>query len=258
MCDQMPGLTDPKTRTLVAHTQTRKLLPSSNPYRYEEIDGFLRLPSRRGKQNDQAHRSITSRNPDSVSQSSASEAEHSSSDSDTMHLTAYQDKSKVLDHQLTTDPSSIDTWLSLLSHSLTTIPVTSKNGIKARAEITLSILSRALSAHPDNACSTVLRLRYLKAGEEVWQESKLSVEWEEALKIGGADLWIEWLEWRIRKGGKGIDRVTEDGVRVLSSLDDEVGKVRLLWRLAVAFQHAGSPYCHDILLKVSIGSIVLP
>lgn len=58
---------------------------------------------------------------------------------------------------------------------------------------------------------------------------------------------MEWLEWRIRKGAKRINGVVDDAVRVLRSLgdgeDDEIGKLRVLWRVAAAFHNAGmSPY----------------
>jgi hypothetical protein len=242
---QLPQLTDPKTRTLLAAAPTRRLLNSSAPYKYEEADGFLRLPSRRGRHEDQAYRSITQPAANSDSDSSASETENSDTDvdSDTTPLTSYQEKSKSLDSQLNADPSFVPTWLSLLSHSLSTIPITSKNASKARSEITLSIMSRALSAHPQNSSSRVLRLKYLQAGEEVWHESKLRAEWEDAWKVGGVEIWMEWLEWRIRNKDKSINRVVEDGRRVLDALgvgdDNELGKVRVFWRLAVAFQNAG-------------------
>jgi hypothetical protein len=237
-------LNDPKTYARLASAPTRTLLPSSNPHKYEENDGFIRLPSRHGRDSDLAYRSITADNPDSDSESSASE-EHSASDSDPTLLNAYQQTTKALEQQLNADPSSVDTWLSFLSHSLAPILVTSKNATKARSEISLSILSRALSAHPGNASSKVLRHKYLIAGEGVWHENELYAEWEEALKVGGVELWMEWIEWRIRKGNKGIDGVIEAGTRAMAALDDEVSKVRLLWRLAVAFQNAGAPCCTD-------------
>ena len=249
----MPRLTDSKSRALLTSAPTRRLLSSSNPYKYEEIDGFLRLPSRRSRIDDQAYRSITrTRHPsNSDSGSSASDNEQSSTDddSDSTRLTYYQETSKSLDLQLNADPSSVKTWLSLLSHSLSTIPVTSKNATKARSEVTLSIMSRALSVHPQNAASKILRLKYLTAGEDIWHESKLRAEWEDAWKVGGVEIWMEWLEWRIRSGNKGINGVVEDGIRVLTALGteegNELGKVRVFWRLVVAFQNAGEylPLC---------------
>jgi hypothetical protein len=141
------------------------------------------------------------------------------------------------------DPSSITTWLSLLSQTLSTVPHTSKNATKARSEISLSILSRAICSHSSNNNNRELRLKYIKAGEEVWHESKLRAEWEDVLKLGGMEIWMEWLEWRIKLAVKGINGVVEDAERVLRSLgdseDDEMGKLRVIWRVAIVLQNAG-------------------
>lgn len=235
----------------MASAPTRRVLPSATPYKYEEIDGFLQLPSRRGRDADQAYRSITlpTDGADSDSDSEPSDdhqGDASSSDDDEPEgtfLTAHQETMKRLEQQLTTNPLLVSNWLLLLSHTLSTIPITSKNATKARSEITLSILGRALSAHPSNASSKVLRLKYLRAGEDSWHESKLRAEWEDALKLGDIDVWMEWLMWRIRKGKNGIDGVVQDATRALAALpddeDSEVGKIRIFWRVAVAFQDAG-------------------
>jgi hypothetical protein len=217
---------------------------SYTKYKYDEVDGFLRLPSRRGRQNDQPYREITLTKNESDSESSDASSDSSSDeDSDYMHLTSHQQTLKYLEHQLTSDLSSIPTWLSLLSQTLSTVPYTSKNATKARSEIALSILSRALSSHPQNSSSKVLRLKFLKAGEDVWHESKLRAEWEDALTVGGMEIWMEWLEWRIRRAAKGIDGIVEDAGRVLRSLgngkDDEIGKLRVFWRVAVVLKNAG-------------------
>jgi hypothetical protein len=92
-----------------------------------------------------------------------------------------------------------------------------------------------------NGNSYVLRFKYLQAGEEVWHDSKLRAEWEDALKnVEGVEIWMEWFEWRIRKGNKGVSAVVEDAKRSLAAVQhDEVGRVRIFWRLAVAFQDTG-------------------
>ncbi|EGO05163.1 hypothetical protein SERLA73DRAFT_164712 [Serpula lacrymans var. lacrymans S7.3] len=243
---RLPTLTDSSSRALLAAPPKRRLYATANARKYEEIDGFLRLPSGRGRQSDQAYRSIAAaKDGDSDSQSSASESEaYDSSDDDSgPQFSSHELRLKDLEGQLSSDSSFTNTWLSLLAHSLSAIPVTSKNATKARSEITLSILSRALSAHPHNASSKVLRLKYLKAGEEVWHESKLKAEWESALKIGGIEVWMEWLGWKIRKALGGIDDVVEDATRAYKAFgdreEDEISKLRLLWRVAVAFEQAG-------------------
>jgi hypothetical protein len=261
----MPGLTDSSSRALLNLAPTRSVLKFGDGYKYEEIDGFLRIPSRRRRDNEQSYRSITlSKNhANSDSDSSASEHERDndpgSSDedeSDDPTLTSHQATLKSLDQQLTADPASVATWLALLSHTLSTIPLSSKNSTKACSEITLSILSRALSADPRNAASKVLRLKYLKAGEKVWHESKVRAEWEDALQVGGIELWMEWLEWKIRKGSEGINGVVEDARRVLGAQgadeESEIGKVRVFWRVAAAFQNAGLWMTENIKLLILI------
>jgi hypothetical protein len=221
------------------------MIGSDTEYMYEEIDGFLRLPSRRGRPKDQpSYREITLAKNDSDSESSEASSDGGSDEnSDSRPLTSHQQTLKSLERQITSDPSSIMAWLSLLSQTLSTVPYTSKNAVKARSEISLSILSRALSSHPSNNSNRELRLKYLKAGEEVWHESKLRAEWEDALKVGGIEIWMEWMEWRIRRGIKGINGIVEDAERILQSLgddeNDEIGKLRVIWRVAVTLQNAG-------------------
>jgi len=240
---QLPTLTDPSSRALLAVAPTRSMITSDTKYKYEEIDGFLRLPSRGGRQAEQAYREITLAARDSDSGSDASSEGSSDDDSNITPLTSHQQNLKALEQQITSDSSSIPTWLSLLSRTLSTVPPTSKNAPKARSEISLSILSRALSSRPSNGTNKYLRLKYLKAGEEVWHESKLRAEWEDALKVGQVDIWMEWLEWRIRSAVGGINGVVEDAQRALRSLSDteegEMGRLRVIWRIAVALQNAG-------------------
>ena len=210
----------------------------------------MRIPSRKGRRPgaDQDYREINlAKKNDSDSDSDVSnddgfsEARSDGSDDDEPTFTSHQQKLKALDQELNSNPSSVLTWLSLLSQTLSTIPLSSRNVSKARSEIMLSILSRALSAHPRNARSKELRLKYLRAGEATWHESKLRAEWEDALKVGGVDIWMEWLELRIRKAMGGIGGIIEDAERVLAALadDDDMGRLRVFWRVAVVLQNAG-------------------
>jgi len=217
--------------------------------KYQEIDGFIRLPTRRGGRDiEKSYRSITQdgkldHSDSSSSSDSQSDADWSENEAERPVLTAHQETLKKLEENLVINAQSVDTWLSLLNQSLTVVPITSKNANKARSEISVSILSRALSAHPQNSRSTVLRLAYLKAGEGIWHESKLKSEWNDALKIGGIELQMEWLEWRIRNENDGIDGVVESAARAVASLgnDDysEVAKVRIFWRMTTAIRSAG-------------------
>jgi len=242
-------LTDSSSRALLLKPPCRRLFPSDSA-KYQEIDGFIRLPTRRGgKDIEKSYRSITQdrkldHSDSSSSSDSQSDADSSENEVDRPALTAHQETLKQLEQDLVLTPQSVDTWLSLLNQSLSIIPITSKNANKARSEISVSILSRALSAHPQNSRNMVLRLAYLRAGEGIWHESKLKSEWNDALKIGGIELQMEWLEWRIRNGNAGIDGVVGSAIRAVASLggddDSEVAKVRIFWRMTTAIRSAGT------------------
>ncbi|KAJ7900210.1 NRDE-2, necessary for RNA interference-domain-containing protein [Mycena olivaceomarginata] len=225
---KMPSLTDASSRALLSRQPTRSLVnaTAASSSKYEEHDGFLRLPSR--AVHEQSYRSIENTNPnsDSESESGAGESDIGESSEDDATPDSHTATHRSLNERLTADPRSISNWLSLLSHTLLTTPTTSKNATRARSEISISILARAIA--------------YLQAGEEVWHESKLRAEWEDALrKVKGVEIWMEWFEWRIRNGTRGISAVVEDAKRALAAVRDEVGQVRIFWRLAVAFQSAG-------------------
>jgi hypothetical protein len=228
---QMPSLTDASSRTLLLRNPTRSFVnATASSSKYEEHDGFLRLPSRSA--HEQSYRSIVNTNGNSDSDSnSGSDVESSSEDESTPN--SHQATLRSINEQLAADPGSISNWLLLLSHTLLNVPTT-----RAHSEISISILSRALAV-TDN--SYVLRLKYLQAGEDLWHESKLRAEWEDALrKVNGAGIWMEWFEWRIRKNNTGIAAVVEDAKRAISALPrEDVGQMRIFWRLAVAFQNAG-------------------
>lgn len=63
------------------------------------------------------------------------------------------------------------------------------------------------------------------------------------MKLGGIEIWMEWLEWRIRTVAGGVDTLVTDATRVLRALGSsgsrEIDKLRVVWRVAVAFQQAG-------------------
>lgn len=223
------------------------MTPSS---RYEEIDGVIQLRGSRGhRQPEESYRAIEiSHVVDSdsdISTSSAKDSDSESEKSGSPELTFHQTVIKRLEQDIAEDPTSENKWLSLVNQSLSTIPIASRNATKARSEITVSILSRAFSAEPRNISSKPLRLRYMKAGEEIWQESKLKEEWEETLRAGGTEIWMEWLEWRIRSSTKVVDELVEDVLRVYAAFESdgsetqELSKLRVFWRLATVYRNAG-------------------
>ncbi|KAI0050675.1 DUF1740-domain-containing protein [Auriscalpium vulgare] len=242
---KQPAITDSSSRALLGAPPTRRLIPSAeSALKFPEIGGFIRLPSRRQqRQGNEDYRSIErpkdNADSDFDSDSSGSAASESSDDDHTTTLTAHQERMRDLEHEISANPSSVNTWLALLSHSLSQIPVTTKNAPKARSEITLSILSRALSSLPKNVPSVRLRLIYLQAGEEVWEPGRLAEEWDKALLTGDLEIRLAWLDWRIRNADRGVDGMLDDAVTVFSILTNELERLRILWRLAAALRQTG-------------------
>jgi len=246
-------LTSSSSRALLSKPPSRRIVPASGTNKYEEVDGIIRFPSSRSIEDAvESYRSITTPKDrdDSDSSLESDSGSLATSDDESGHpvLTAHQETLKRLQQEVDTNPDAIESWMSLLNQTLITVPITSKNASKARCDITVSILSRALSASPLNRTSKALRLAYLKAGEEVWHESKLKAEWEDALKVGGIEILMEWLEWNIRKSKDGISGIMEAALRVLNSLGSgseaqlDVSRVRVFWRVAVAIRGAGMFY----------------
>lgn len=152
-------------------------------------------------------------------------------------LTSRQIAIKKLEEKLRGDPHSVQSWLSLLSHSISAVPLDTKNAAKARAEIAESILSRAVSS---NKTSINLRLKYLRAGEEVWEEKKLQYKWDDALALRSTEVWMAWLDWKLSRSRNGLEGVMEDVAHALEQLrHTEIGSLRVQWRAAVVLQQAG-------------------
>lgn len=211
------------------------------------MDGFVKIPSRKGKETEQAYRSITRNDEDdSDSDSSRSGSDSSDNESDTSPLSAREEALRALEQRLAKDQASLSSWMLLLEHSIKGITPTSKNAETARAEISESILARALSAHPANSRSSLLRLKFLRAGETIWEEGKIREEWEKALKdIDSADIIVEWLDWAIRSS-KTFSDALEDATRAARSVarsgadeDTDTSRLRIFWRIATFFKQAG-------------------
>jgi hypothetical protein len=172
---------------------------------------------------------------------SSDETTEEESEPETPVLTSRQMAIKNLEEKLRRDPSSVQSWLSLLSHSISAVPLDTKNAARARAEIAESILSRAVSAHPSNKASIALRLKYLRAGEEVWDEKKLQREWDDALALQSTEVWMVWLDWKLSRSRNGVEGIMEDVARALEQLrHTELGSLRVQWRAAVVLQQAGT------------------
>lgn len=88
---------------------------------------------------------------------------------------------------------------------------------RANAEVTLSILSRALEAHPANLSSPELHIAYLRAAELFWPPTKVTERWENVIRQLGENgaeeedlmrLYLGYIQWR---QGQGIGQTTTGG-----------------------------------------------
>ncbi|KLO13922.1 DUF1740-domain-containing protein [Schizopora paradoxa] len=249
-----PQLSDKRTRKLLETSVIHRLNPSSKTKAfYEESDGFIRISSVTGKDAisvDQPFRSIPGQEDESSSDTSEEENNGSSdyeSDPDTISLSAREEALRRLEQEIKEHPSSTSSWLSLLEHSLSGIASSRKDSGTARPEISVSILHRAIKAQPDNIRSPILRLKLLKAGEDIWDDAKLESEWESALKnVKHPDIWMEWFDWRLRKCPQGLEgcvqdvkRVRESGLVGLGDYEADILNLRVFWRLALLFRQSG-------------------
>lgn len=210
--------------------------------KYQETNGFIPLPSHRPHLVEpDDYRSIgplKDHGSDSDS-SSASAASDSNDDDDGIVFPSNHEKIRFLEEQLSKDPSSVSTWHSFLSLSLSQVPAASKNASKVRSEITLSVLGRALPTLPEGPSSTRIRLQYLHAGEDLWTSEKLSQEWERALSTGDINIFLAWFDWRIRNGSEGVNGILKGATRVLALAVSELERLRIFWRLTCALRQAG-------------------
>ncbi|KAL5495358.1 hypothetical protein ACEPAI_821 [Sanghuangporus weigelae] len=249
--NRSPQLTDSRSRSLLASGDTRRLTATNRTrLKYEEVDGFIRVSSRKrkGKEKDQAYRAISLDDKDESDSDSSSQDEGGSSaeGSDVSPMSAREETLRNLEQRLANDPTSESMWLFLLHHSISGIDPSSKNADRARAEISVSVLERALSAHQANARSPLLRLKYLKAGEVIWDMTRMKDEWRKALKaIPTADMHVDWLDWTIRSTPdfSAVVEYAIETTNLVSNIgageDADFAKLRVFWRVATSFRQAG-------------------
>ena len=241
-------------------TAAKRLHAPSTPQPPADLD-FIAVASKRRERDDPStsYRAITASearpyNSDSEHTDSVhgltSEDEGGPSGKLHIHLTARQEAIKELEANLTRDSTLIDSWFSLVRLSVAEIPITSRRGPIARAEISLAILKRALDAHPQNRTSVRLRVAYLEAGEEIWQRVEQVKQWEAALiALGGPGIdldnremiWSAWLSW-VMRNAKNMDDFLSAFRRVFAVFnveEAEMIRVRLFWRLCVHLHESG-------------------
>ncbi|WRT64373.1 uncharacterized protein IL334_001305 [Kwoniella shivajii] len=149
------------------------------------------------------------------------------------------------EHYLRSHPDDIDKWVSYSQLHLRTSPESETSihsadpgrlqTTRAKAEVTLSILSRALDAEEDNFTSTKLHLAYLKAAEQFWPNEKVTNRWKNVLRElgekgkdeeGMMEVWLGYIAWREGQGfgsGAGVDEVVEVYEECIGRLKDSRG-----------------------------------
>jgi len=229
----IPTSPDPASGEFIALSKGKKMHDEDVHESYRSIE--------RGTSNDD--------NSDASSHRSFS----SSSDAGVHTLTAEQHTIKTLEMALASSPNDTISWLRLLDSSVRSLPVSTKRATRARAEISVSLLRRAIDAHSDNATSLRLRLLYLEHGSEIWSEETLREEWERTLNSLGAShcpswkrvvVWLNWIDWRLI-ANRTMTTALNDAKRVFAQFHGEEFarvRVRLCWRVAVFLREAGV-YC---------------
>ncbi len=161
-------------------------------------------------------------------------------------------------------PDDVETWITYSTIHLKLSPELASGqnaGVinpakppqtRANAEVTLSILARALDAHEQNTASPRLHIAYVHAAETIWPPEKVTERWKNVLRElsgrrgrqveeGIMAVWLGYIEWREgqgfgksadgREGLGGVEEVVDVYVGCLASLGNSKrsGKCDSLW-----------------------------
>ncbi|ODO05840.1 hypothetical protein I350_04901 [Cryptococcus amylolentus CBS 6273] len=163
-------------------------------------------------------------------------------------------KTVDMERRLKEQPEDEDAWIEYstlhlqLSPEAERVPGVDQTRLattKAQAEVTLSILSRALNATPENGYSIALHLAYIRSAEKIWPGRKVTERWKNVLReLGQASdrrpgleegmmkLWLGYIEWREGQGfgkgdgeesGGGVDEVVDVYVECIERLKNGMG-----------------------------------
>ncbi|KAG8992153.1 hypothetical protein FRB90_001072, partial [Tulasnella sp. 427] len=243
---------------------SRRLVIPPQPLVTLVTEDYIALPASRSKGHESSGRCpITSfeqnERKDEESDDTSSSVSISEDDGPDDEFTAPSTPTSTKITQLTSvvksNPTSIAPWLELIEHSVSTSPTP-----ESKADVSLSILARALSAHPTNKFNPILLATYLRSGSLLWPATKLEEEWERALEgisregetlEETVDLWMDWVEWRLKaKGVEGLEEATERIHSVIRREEErlqrrqlpkqalDAAKLRFLWRMSVGLAEA--------------------
>ncbi|WVF70250.1 hypothetical protein IAT40_005039 [Kwoniella sp. CBS 6097] len=158
-----------------------------------------------------------------------------------------------MERHLRSHPQDVDSWIEYSQLHMRLAPEAEhrRAGIvdpskmattRGNAEVTLSILSRALEADETNMSSSKLHLAYLAAAEQFWPVDKVTSRWKNVLRElrerGGKEVeeswmevWLAYISWREGQGfgkgdekGGGVDEVIDVYIECIEKLKNENGK----------------------------------
>lgn len=229
----------------MAKGATRYLAIPSTPRLLEGEFSALEINKKHSNHPRDTYRSIAEEND-----SDSEDAGSSSSEDGDIALTAEQESMKEIESRLLNAPDDERAWLKLWDLSTGDLSRTTNRTLQARTEISLSILEKAIEAHPNNRQSPRLRLLYIEHGSRVWDYDRIRREWASILSVFGntqvlawkrASVWNAWLEWRLGDSStvkEGLNAVG-DVMRWSQGHNFELFRVRICWRLAIFMREAG-------------------
>lgn len=152
----------------------------------------------------------------------------------------------AFEQQLRAHPDDIDSWIKYSTLHLDAEPSVA-NGVdpatqpitRANAEVTLSVLQRALEANRRNFLSPDLHVAFLRAAEAFWPTSKVTERWNNVMRqltdsgVPEEDMmgmYLAYIDWREGNGfgqtevaSGGVDEVVDVYAECLQRLSDNSG-----------------------------------
>ncbi|WVQ97651.1 hypothetical protein IAU59_004765 [Kwoniella sp. CBS 9459] len=223
--------------TASRHLRRILLVPSETQPQFDQHSSFVAFETRpRRVQEDvlPAYRSIShvEEDEDDLNDIQAAIGLYSTLEDDVRKRTG------EMERHLRSHPEDVDSWIEYSQLHLRLVPEAEhrRAGLvdpaklattRGNAEVTLSILSRALDADETNMTSPKLHLAYLAAAEQFWPVDKVTARWKNVLRElgetggrqveeGWMEVWLAYIGWREGQGfgkgdenGGGVDEVID-------------------------------------------------
>lgn len=155
-----------------------------------------------------------------------------------------------MERYLQLHPADVDAWIRYSTLHLKLLPEITKYAAnasldplklpqnRATAEVTLSILARALDAHPTNFTSSTLHIAYIRAAEKFWERQQITGRWKNVIRelseragtsedIAMMDIWLGFIDWKEGQGYGKSDKDSEAMEEVLEIYGECLEKLTL-------------------------------